>query len=322
MSLETASYVANLVVTNPDGGDARSTADDHIRLIKAALRRTFPLLDSALSLSAAQVHYVGDLSASVQLQLNQLRDGSATANNAVNARYANSASTAANLGGIAAANYARIDATNVPTVLEPWRLLNTGFYGFYDGARFGYLQANNNSAGILIVAETAIPVRIYTNNQLRFTIEADGTLTIPGLITGTITSAQNATTAATATNATFATNATNAVTAQTAISASSAALLTGLSPDAAATPGTIAQRNGAGYLFAEYFNSNARAAEAISIGHVFAQTAADGYMRPVDMDRLGSYLSARNISTKSGITKTLSTSSPSGGSNGDIWYKY
>jgi len=30
----------------------------------------------------------------------------------------------------------------------------------------------------------------------------------------------------------------------------------------------------------------------------------------------------RNISGKSGTTKTLSTSAPSGGSDGDIWYKY
>lgn len=36
----------------------------------------------------------------------------------------------------------------------------------------------------------------------------------------------------------------------------------------------------------------------------------------------GTALSTRNITGKSGVTKTLSTSSPSGGSDGDIWYKY
>jgi hypothetical protein len=35
MSLETATYIDALVVSNPDGADARSTADDHLRLIKA-----------------------------------------------------------------------------------------------------------------------------------------------------------------------------------------------------------------------------------------------------------------------------------------------
>lgn len=94
MALETASFVANLVTSNPDGGDARNTADDHLRLIKAALVRTFPLLDGAVSLSAAVFMRLNDLSASVQLQLNQLRDGTATANAALTAKFANSANYA------------------------------------------------------------------------------------------------------------------------------------------------------------------------------------------------------------------------------------
>jgi hypothetical protein len=95
MALETATYVANLVVTNPDGGDARSTADDHLRLIKGSLVRTFPLLDGAVSLSAVQYMYLADLSASVQLQLNTLRDGPATANFAIQCRSASYATLAA-----------------------------------------------------------------------------------------------------------------------------------------------------------------------------------------------------------------------------------
>lgn len=108
MALETASYVANLVQTNPDGGDARSTTDDHLRLLKAVLKRQFPLADSAWSISAAQVMYLGDLSASVQLQLNQLRDGSATANNAL---YANSASFATLAATANSASFATLAAT-------------------------------------------------------------------------------------------------------------------------------------------------------------------------------------------------------------------
>lgn len=33
-------------------------------------------------------------------------------------------------------------------------------------------------------------------------------------------------------------------------------------------------------------------------------------------------MTTRNITGKSGVTKTLSTSAPSGGSDGDIWYRY
>ena len=56
MALETATYLYSLVITNPDGGDQRSTADDHIRLIKAALKRTFPNIDGEISASAAAIN--------------------------------------------------------------------------------------------------------------------------------------------------------------------------------------------------------------------------------------------------------------------------
>jgi hypothetical protein len=112
MSLETATYIDALVVSNPDGADARSTADDHLRLIKASLKRTFPQIGGAVSASAVALSYTNDLSASAQAQLNALRDGSATARNAVVATTAISASSAAALGGVDAANWVRRDAIN------------------------------------------------------------------------------------------------------------------------------------------------------------------------------------------------------------------
>ena len=42
MSLESATYISNLVSTNPPGTDLRSQGDDHIRLIKSVLQNTFP----------------------------------------------------------------------------------------------------------------------------------------------------------------------------------------------------------------------------------------------------------------------------------------
>ena len=103
--METATYVDSLVVSNPDGAlDQASTGDDHVRLIKACLKRSFPLIAGAVSASHAAISYVNDLSASAQAQLNVLREGSATANNAISARFANSASLALNIGTIAAAN--------------------------------------------------------------------------------------------------------------------------------------------------------------------------------------------------------------------------
>jgi len=41
MALETGNYPADLVVTNPDGADSRTTADDHLRLLKKTIKNAF-----------------------------------------------------------------------------------------------------------------------------------------------------------------------------------------------------------------------------------------------------------------------------------------
>lgn len=58
MSIETASYISQLVLTNPVGGvDNYSTADDHLRLIKTVLQTQFPNLGpAAITLTAAQIN--------------------------------------------------------------------------------------------------------------------------------------------------------------------------------------------------------------------------------------------------------------------------
>ena len=42
MALETGTYINSLVATNPTATDALAQADDHLRLIKATLKATFP----------------------------------------------------------------------------------------------------------------------------------------------------------------------------------------------------------------------------------------------------------------------------------------
>lgn len=42
MAIESATYISQLVSSNPDGSDDRSTADDHLRLIKSVLKAQFP----------------------------------------------------------------------------------------------------------------------------------------------------------------------------------------------------------------------------------------------------------------------------------------
>lgn len=57
MSLETTvTYIDSLVTTWPDGSDARSTADNHLRNIKASLRRTFPNITGEVSVSHGAIN--------------------------------------------------------------------------------------------------------------------------------------------------------------------------------------------------------------------------------------------------------------------------
>lgn len=47
MSLESATYVSDLVTTNPEGTDPKAQGDDHLRLLKSVLQASLPNLDRA-----------------------------------------------------------------------------------------------------------------------------------------------------------------------------------------------------------------------------------------------------------------------------------
>jgi hypothetical protein len=269
MALETASYVANLVVSNPDGGDPRNTADDHIRLIKAALTRTFPKLDAAVSLSSVQISYLGDLSASVQTQLNALRDGPGTANYAI---YANSASYAAQAG-------------------------------FAQSASYAVRSSRAESASFAVLAGTA---------TLALTANSASYAALAGH-------------ASTATNATNATNAVNAQTAATATSASGAGnanTVGGYAPSDGAVGSTVVARTSAGYVYGTYLNQSSSNSENPVVGQIMVTTGSDDFLRKASAAHVGASLETRNITGRTGVSKTLSSSAPSGGSNGDIHYQY
>jgi microcystin-dependent protein len=55
MGLETATTINQLVITNPDGLDAKSQGDDHIRLIKKTLKNTFPNVTGVVTATQADL---------------------------------------------------------------------------------------------------------------------------------------------------------------------------------------------------------------------------------------------------------------------------
>ena len=59
MALETASFISQLVATNPTSGDPKSEGDNHLRVIKAAVLGSFPSLGAvAVTATAAQLNVI------------------------------------------------------------------------------------------------------------------------------------------------------------------------------------------------------------------------------------------------------------------------
>jgi len=56
MALETGTYIDSLTETNPTSSDNAAQGDDHLRLIKATLKATFPNLVGAMTATEAQLN--------------------------------------------------------------------------------------------------------------------------------------------------------------------------------------------------------------------------------------------------------------------------
>ncbi len=59
MALETANYISDLDAANPAGPDRLANGDDHIRMIKAVLKGTFPAIDGAVTATKEQLNALG-----------------------------------------------------------------------------------------------------------------------------------------------------------------------------------------------------------------------------------------------------------------------
>lgn len=113
MALETATYLGSLITTWPLGSDQRSTADDHFRLLKGVLARTFPNVNAEVSVSAGELNYLRSVSWAIQSQINAFKFGSLGGNGTVSGtvHFALSAGNASRLADITACHYARFDQT-------------------------------------------------------------------------------------------------------------------------------------------------------------------------------------------------------------------
>lgn len=77
MALETGTYISDLNASNPTEADVRSEGDDHLRLIKATLKATFPNVTGAVSASHSELNILDGVTASTA-ELNILAGVTAT----------------------------------------------------------------------------------------------------------------------------------------------------------------------------------------------------------------------------------------------------
>jgi len=78
MAIESATYIDDLVATNPLATDPRSEGDDHIRLLKAVLQATFPNITEAVNPTPTELNYLVGVTSGIQTQLNVLNSGKAS----------------------------------------------------------------------------------------------------------------------------------------------------------------------------------------------------------------------------------------------------
>lgn len=70
MGLETATYISQLVATNPTSFDPKSQGDNQIRLLKAVLQAQFPNFGTnAITATAAEINYTVGVTSGIQTQL-------------------------------------------------------------------------------------------------------------------------------------------------------------------------------------------------------------------------------------------------------------
>lgn len=77
MTVESLSFITGLDVTLPAHTDAKSEGDNHVRLIKSALKASFPSLSTAVAESHVTLNFADGLVSNAQAQTNSLSTAAA-----------------------------------------------------------------------------------------------------------------------------------------------------------------------------------------------------------------------------------------------------
>lgn len=69
MPLEAATFISDLVATNPTGADLKNAGDDHLRLVKSALKATLPNITGAVTATHLELNHVAGVTGPLQPQI-------------------------------------------------------------------------------------------------------------------------------------------------------------------------------------------------------------------------------------------------------------
>lgn len=79
MPIESATYLNQLVATNPLGSDAAATGDNHLRLVKAVLLATWPNINAAVTVTPTELNRLLGITGNVQAQIDAIISGGLSA---------------------------------------------------------------------------------------------------------------------------------------------------------------------------------------------------------------------------------------------------
>jgi YD repeat-containing protein len=69
MPLESATYINGLDANNPTGSDTKAAGDDHLRLIKGAIKASFPSVAGSVTASHSELSYCAGVTSAIQTQI-------------------------------------------------------------------------------------------------------------------------------------------------------------------------------------------------------------------------------------------------------------
>jgi len=159
MGLETGTYISDLVSTNPLGSDAKSTADDHLRLIKSCIKATYPNVSGAVTPTHTELNYVDGVTSAIQTQIDSKQ---ATLVSGTNIKTINSASLLGS--GDVAVQPTLVSGTNIKTI-NSTSLLGSGDITISANPS-GVSGAIQFSAGSAFASDAANLFWDDTNNRL------------------------------------------------------------------------------------------------------------------------------------------------------------